>query len=175
MAGVTSTIPITIGTTTVQFPNTGASPLWSEAVIQFAELVAIQLQAQASPFDIAPTVMTLTNNINTNVVLTGNGANLSFPSGQVRSFEFSYGIYRKSSTNSYIETGKVSGVFNSTTNSWSIQHDYMGDVQASGASWLDFDMNGNDELVLTTVLIPGVYNGVDSKISYSAKTELVST
>ena len=175
MAGVTSTIPIQIGTTIVQFPNSGASPLWSEAVIQFAQLVAIQLQTQASPFDIAPTVMTLTNNINTDIPLTGNGSNLSFPSGQVRSFSFNYGVYRVSSTNSYTEEGSVTGVFNSDTSSWSIQHDYMGDVQSSGASWLDFDMNGNDELVLTTALIPGVYDGLNSKISYSARTELVST
>ena len=80
----TSTIPITIGGTVIQFPNTGASPAWSPAIIQFAEAVAVQLQVISSPFDVAPTVQILTSNANTDITLNGNGSSLSFPHTSVR-------------------------------------------------------------------------------------------
>lgn len=175
MAGTTSTIPVVIGNTTIQFPNTGASPIWSEAIIEFVQAVELQLQSLASPFDIAPTVQVLTSNANSNINLTGNGSNLSFPSGSVRSYVFTYAIYRVSSTDSVVQTGTVSGVYNTDTSVWEIQHEFAGDVQTNGESYVTFDMNGNDELLLTTILIPGVYDTANSKISYSAKTELVST
>lgn len=174
MAGTTSTIPITIGNTVIQFPNTGASPIWSEAVIAFVQAVEIQLQTLASPFDIPPTVQVLSNNANANINLTGTGSNLSFPSGSVRSFVFTYGIYRTSNSASVTQTGTVTGVYNTTTSSWSISQNYEGDVQANGQSYVTFDMNGNDELLLTTVAIGGTYDSANSKISYSAKTEIVS-
>lgn len=173
MAGTTSTIPITIGTTLIEFPNTGASPIWSEAVIQFALAVELALQAQGSPFDIAPVVMTLPSNGNVDINLTGTGSNLSFPNGSVRSFDFTYAIYRFSDIASVTQTGHVLGVFNTIATTWSIQHEYAGDVQSTGESWVTFDMNGNDELLLTTISIPGIYD-ITSTISYSARTELVT-
>jgi hypothetical protein len=179
MAGTTSTIPITIGDTIIQFPASGSSPNWSPAIIQFAELVSIQLQSISSPFDVAPTVQVLTSNINAGIPLTGNGANLSFPHGSVRSFNFTYAVYQVSSgagAASIAITGTVIGVYNTTTTAWSIQNDYSGNVQANGEPWVSFDMNSMDELLLITVGIPGaVYDTVHSTISYSAKTELVHT
>lgn len=175
MAGTTSTIPVVIGNTVIQIPNTGASAIWSEAIIQFVQAVEVQLQAIASPFDIPPTVQVLTSNTNAAINLTGTGANLTFPSGSVRSFVFTYSIYRLSSTDSVTETGTVIGVYNTDDASWSMQHEYIGDVQTSGASYVTFSMSGSDELLLTTVAIPGVYDSTDSKISYSAQTELVET
>ena len=159
MAGTTSTIPITIGTTVIQFPNTGASPLWSEAIIQFAELVAIQLQANASPFYVSATVQTLRYNANADINLTGNGSNLAFPSGSVRSYVFTYAVYRKSDSTSAVETGTVIGVFNTATVAWSIEHEFIGNVQSNGQSYVTFDMNSSNELLLSTVAIGGVYDG----------------
>ena len=192
MAGTTSTIPITIGDTIIQFPNSGASPSWSPAIIQFAELVSIQLQSISSPFDVAPTVQVLTSNINAGINLTGNGANLSFPHGSVRSFDFTYALYQDSTgagATSIAVTGTVIGVYNTTTTSWTIQHEYAGSVQGSttstqsitaghqgsGQAFLSFDMDGSDNLLLTTYGIFGSYDPTNSKISYSAKTELTHT
>lgn len=173
MAGTTSTIPITIGTTLIEFPNSGASPLWSEAIIQFAQAVATQLQSQNSPFDIAATVQTLTSNSNIAINLTGNGSNLSFPSSSVRAFTFNYAIYRFTSTSSIVDTGVVTGVYNTTTLGWELQHEFSGDVQSDGTAWNTFDINSSDQLLLTTIALPsGTYNAT-STISYSASTELV--
>lgn len=176
MAGTTSTIPITVGGVVIQFPNTGSSPIWSEAVIQFAQAVAIQLQTIASPFDIAPTVQILTSNANVGINLNGNGANLSFPSGSVRSFTFTYAVYRKTSTPTVnIQKGTVNGIYNTIGAAWSIEHDFEGDAP-NGVPYCTFDINSSDELILTTTaLSPGVYDSVNSTISYSATTELVHT
>lgn len=174
MAGTTSTIPIDINGTIIQFPNTGSSPVWSEAVIAFAEAVELALQASGSPFDIAPAVQTLSSNTNVNINLIGSGSNLSFPSGSVASFVFTYSVYRVSSTLSQKQTGTVIGVFDTFNSIWGIQHEFAGDVQADGKSYVTFDMNGSDELLLSTAPISGTYDAINSKISYSAITELVN-
>lgn len=171
----TSTIPITIGTTLIQFPNTGNSPIWSEAIIQFAQAVSIQLQSQGSPFDIAATVQTLSSNGNASINLNGNGSDLSFPASSVRSFTFSYAIYRFTTTESIVDVGTVTGVYNTTNLQWELQHEFSGDVQSDGTPWNTFDINSSDQLLLTTVALPtGTYNAT-STISYSASTELVTT
>lgn len=170
----TSTIPITIGTTLIQFPATGSSPVWSEAIIQFAQAVAIQLQSQGSPFDIPATVQTLSNNANASINLNGNGSDLSFPSSSVRSFTFTYAIYRFTTAQSIVDTGIVSGVYNSTNLQWELQHEFSGDVNTDGTPWNTFDINSSDELLLTTVALPsGTYNA-SSTISYYATTNLVT-
>jgi hypothetical protein len=173
MAGTTSTIPITIGTTVIQFPNTGSSPAWSPAVIQFAEAVSLALQASGSPFNVAPTVQTLSNNLNASINLTGSGSNLSFPSGSVASFTFTYSVYRVSSSTSKTQEGVVTGVFNTVTSTWSLRHVFGGDVQSDGTPFCTFEINGSDELLLSTAIIAGTYT--TGRISYSAVTELVST
>lgn len=170
----TSSIPVTIGTTVIQFPATGQSPIWSEAIIQFVQAVELQLQLTQNPFDISSTVQILTSNTNNNINLNGNGANLSFPTGSVRSFVFNYGIYRLTTTESVIDTGIVNGIYSIDTATWFIQHEFDGDVQTDGTPYHTFDINGSNELVLTTVaLSSGVYNNINSTISYSVQTQLV--
>ncbi len=175
MAGTTSTIPVTIGDTVIQFPNTGSSPIWSEAIIEFVQAVETQLQILSNPFDSPALVQPLTQNINTNLTLTASGSALGFPSASVRSFTFTYAIYRVSDSASDASTGVVTGIYNSDAAIWGLSHEYAGDVQTSGAPWVTFDMNGSDEITLTTVLIPGIYDSVNSTISCSAKTELVTS
>ena len=192
MAGVTSTISILIGHTIVQFPASGSSSNWSPAIIQFAELVSVQLKAISSPFDIPPTVQVLTAN-NATIELTGNGAAVNFPFGSVRSFTFTYALYQ--TTTDLINppnitvAGTVVGVYSPSTSSWTLQHEYIGSVQGSttstqsitaghkgsGQAFLSFDMDGSDKLLLTTYGIFGSYDPTNSKISYSAKTELTHT
>lgn len=177
MAGTTSTVPITIGGTLIEFPNTGASPNWAPAIIQFAQAVGVQLATVVSPFDVAATVQTLTSNTNVGITLNGNGSDLTFPSGSVRSFTFTYAIYRVSTgagAMSITDTGTVTGVYNTTTVGWSINHTFSGDVQPSGLPWNTFSVDSSDRLTLTTVALPtGTYDFTHSTISYSATTELV--
>lgn len=174
MAGTTSTIPITVGGVVIQFPNTGSSPIWSEAVIQFAQAVAIQLQVNSSPFNIGSTVQVITSNANTDLPLNGSGSNLSFPNVSVRSFTFTYAIYRVTSTPiTNIQAGTVIGIYNTSSAAWFLEHSFEGDT-INGIPYCNFSINSSDEILLTTTAItPGVYDGVNSTISYSATTELV--
>lgn len=172
----TSTIPITIGGQVIQMPNTGASPIWSQAIIQLFQAISVQLEISSSPFDIAPTVQVLTNNVNTNLNLLANNSNLTFPNTSVRSFTFTYAVYRVTDTpTSNIQGGVVTGIYNTSTAAWSLQHSFEGDAP-NGVPYCTFDINPSDELLLnTTSLSPGIYDAINSAISFSAKTELVSS
>jgi hypothetical protein len=160
---------IQIGTEIINFPNNGTDALWSPAVIQFATSVASALSGIVSPFDITPTVQTLINDGNSNLVI----ADASFSGGNVRKFSFSYVIYRTNGIISISESGTVTGTFDELAVSWDIQDEYIGDRQADGRSWHSFSMIA-EQLVLDTVAMGGAYDNVNSKISYSAKTELAS-
>jgi hypothetical protein len=169
MAGTTSTIPITVGGTIVQFPNNGASPQWSPAIIKFAQLVSTQLQTLSSPYDIAPSVDTLSTNPVSNQLL--GGGNVSFPNGVVRSFVLTYAIYCSTSTTKVASSGTFSGVYNTGTGLWNTQHEMFGERQSTGIPYESFDINSSNQIQLSVASIPGVYS--TGTISYSAKTELV--
>lgn len=56
---------------------------------------------------------------------------------------------------------------------WILQHEFTGERQTSGIPYHTFSMSG-DQLQMSTVAIGGAYDSINSKISYSAKTLLVS-
>lgn len=163
---------IQIGTDIINFPNNGTDALWSPAIIQFAEAVSDTLSGIVSPYDITPKVQTLNNDANVDLPLTG----ATFDGGLVRKFLLSYAIYRTrtDSTLSISEAGTVTGTFNTDTVSWEIQDEYIGDRQANGNSYHTFKI-GSEQVTLDTVAIGGAYDNINSKISFSAKTELVSS
>jgi len=176
----TSTIPVTIGTTVIQFPNTGASPVWSEAVIEFVQAVENQfLVASGSPYDIAATFQTLTGVASpTTVALT----NASFASGDVASFSLSYSVYLVATAPaaSITQQGVLNGVFNTRTSTWSLQHEFSGDVQAGNVPYATFDIGVApavaDQILLTYNVIAGsTPDTTNSKISYSAITQKVNS
>jgi hypothetical protein len=159
---------IVIGGQVIDFPNSGSDPNWASGIIAFAQAVAEQLEAIASPFDVPPKVQILTSNSNTNLALE----DAIFPTGSVRSFTLYYAIYRVSSTTSITEQGEVSGMYNSDTSTWILTDSYSGDRQATtGLPYHTFSMDG-DQLEISTVAIGGTYDSASSTISYSAKTQL---
>ena len=161
---------IQVGTDIVNFPNSGSDALWSPAVIQFAEIVADTLSGIVSPYDVTPKVQTLTTDGNTGLTLVG----ATFSGGNVRKFSLSYAIYRTNGVTSISEAGTLTGTFNTATTSWEIQDEYVGNRQANGTSYHSFTI-GSEQVFLDTVAIGGAYDNINSKISFSAKTELVST
>ncbi len=160
---------LVVGTTVVDFPNAGSDPSWAPAVIEFAQAITDQVNAIASPFDIVPRVQILTNDTNTNLTLTG----AVFPSGSVRAFNFDYGIYRTNGVTAVAEVGKLYAVYNTLTASWQLENDFVGPRQANGTPYHTFDMNG-DQIVLSTVALGGSYDTTNSKISFSATTQLIT-
>lgn len=160
---------IQIGTDIINFPNSGSDALWSPAVIQFAESVADVLSGIVSPYDITPKVQTLTTDGNTGLILSG----ATFAGSNVRKFTLNYAIYRTNGVTSISEAGTLTGTFNTSTASWEIQDEYIGDRQANGLAYHSFSI-GSEQVFLDTVAIGGAYDNTNSKISFSATTELVS-
>lgn len=163
-------IPIQIGNTIVQFPQTGNDPSWSQAVVRFAQLVAQQLQGIVGPFDVVPSVQILNNDANSNIDISG----ANFPNGSVRSFDLDYAVYRTNGVDVIVEEGRVRGIYDlDNSNTWVIQRDYSGSKQTNGTSYHSFSMSG-DQLQFSSVAIGGSYDGNESKIAYSARCELVT-
>jgi hypothetical protein len=163
-------IRITIGQQTIDFPTSGTDANWAAGVVKFASAVESALQSVGSQFDISPRVQTLTSNANVNLDVS----DVTFPSSSVRSFIFTYAIYRTNGTTALAETGSVTGVYDDSQSSWNLEHEFTGPRRADGTMWHTFDMSG-DQLVLTTVAMTGgTYDPAESKISYGAKTILVS-
>ena len=162
-------IRLVVGSQVIEFPSSGQDANWGGAVIQFAQAVTDQLAAISSQFDIPPRVQILSSNTNSGLSVDS----CVFPSGSVRSFIFNYAIYRVSDTNSLSEDGIVNGVYNTDTSTWSIEHEFNGIKQTSGLPYHTFTMSG-DQLQISTIAISGSYDSTNSKISYSAKTQLVS-
>lgn len=160
---------ITIGSRTIKFPNSGSDASWSQGVIDFAEAVAEQLQAVSSEFDISSRVQILISNTNSGLTIS----DAVFPNVSVRGFSFNYSIYRVTDSESVAETGFVNGVYNSDTSTWTLEHRFQGPRQNDGQPYHTFTMSG-DQLTLNTVSLSGVYDNANSKISYLARTTLVS-
>lgn len=161
---------IKIGGTIIDFPNTGKDPTWSPAIIQFAQAVETRFNSISSGNDVSPTTYQLQDNLNTNLELPGTSA---FNSELIRSFVFSYSIYRVSTgvgAMELAEVGTVNGVFDDKLSAWFLEHNFEGERQSTGESYHTFNMVSG-KLTLSTVAISGaVYDGNNSKISYSAKT-----
>lgn len=124
---------ITISGTPIAFPNTGASPVWSEAVIQFAEAVEEALSGLISTGDVAKQSFLLNASHNTasNVTLTG----LSFSIAVVRAAFIRYAVYRETTdpTTAY-EAGEMTIVYNAanpTNQKWELQQERVGDASIS--------------------------------------------
>lgn len=160
-------VKLTIGNTVINFPTSGTDANWAEAVTEFALAVENRLFFVALPYDIAPQVRPI---IESGTVSVTNALG-TFPNAEVRSFIFTYSTYRiaNSPTVSKTQNGTVIGVHDENTNVWTLQHEFTGDKQANGESYLTFDMSG-DSLIYTAVGFGGTYNTVDSTISFSAKT-----
>ena len=124
---------IVVAGTPINFPNTGNSPVWSDAVIQFAQAVAQTLNGFAGAFDILPQVYNMTSNLNTDVAVS----NLDFPPSNVTGAFIRYTVTR--STNNPLtvdEAGTLTIDYNSTNPSghkWEIQREYIGDAQVTFA------------------------------------------
>jgi hypothetical protein len=162
-------VKLIIGQQVINFPTSGTDSNYAPAIVQFAQAVTDQLSSIASSFDISPRVQVLTDDVNSAIDVVG----CSFPSSSVRAFTFNYAIYRTNDVDSYAENGVVGAVYDTLTSTWILQHEFEGQRQSDGSLYNSFSMSG-DQLTLTTVGIGGTYNSVTSKISYNARTNLVS-
>jgi hypothetical protein len=123
---------ITVGTVPIQFPDTGNSPVWSDAIIQFAQAVAAQLANVIGPYDITPQVYNLVSDTNTNVSIP----NLQFPVSNVAGAVITYTITRVTNTSTAEEAGVITIDYHPerlTGAKWDIQREFTGNADVTFA------------------------------------------
>jgi len=164
---------IIIGKNVVNFPDSGSDALWSPAVIDFAEIVSTQLLQTSNTYDFAPFVFKITSN--TDGALFDIGA--SFNGSSVRKFALNYGIYRKTDLMSITESGILTGIYNSTDATWTLQDEFYGDKTPLNEPYHSFTINQNKIFLtikaLNGAFVPNTINTINNSISFSAKTELI--
>ena len=156
---------LTILGTPIAFPDDQASPDWSAAVIQFAQLTAQALNLAIGPFDVPPQTYTMISNANTDVPLNA----LSFPTASVRAAFIRYSIFRTTSTTTAYEAGVMTVVYNpnGTPGSlWELIQYKEGNAQVT------FNITDTGQVEFSSIPISGL--NAAGTISFAAQTLLQS-
>lgn len=151
--------------TIINFPDSGESPNWAPAVIQFAQAVEEALSAVAGPFDVSPQIFVMTSNANSNVSLP----NLAFPTSSVRGAFIRYSVFRTTSLNTVSESGNMIVTYNPDGpigNKWEIIREYVGNAQVT------FSITDVGQIQFSSSLLTGT--GHAGTISYAGQALLQS-
>jgi len=151
---------ISIQGTVIDFPDSGTSPDWSEAVIAFAEAVTSALNLVVGNYNIQPQTQDISaSNPGTSV----NIGSLNFSTALIRSVSVSYAVYRTTNSTTAYEFGNLNAVYspnNPTNSKWEMSQSRTGNGQIS------FYMTDTGQMQYTTTTISGT--GHSGKISFSA-------
>ena len=151
---------VTIGSTIINFPNSGTSPNWAPAVIDFAVAVENALAGVVGPFDVSPQTLIIdTYNPGTNI----NIPNLSFSTTVVRGAFIRYTVFRSTSMTSAYEIGELKIVYNPSgpvNNKWEVGRQYVGDGS------ITFNVTDTGQVQFTTTTLSGINH--TGQLSYSA-------
>lgn len=153
---------ITIGSTIVDFPDSAASPNWSEAIIQFAELVALQLSISTGTYDVPAQSFTLdAYNTASNINIPA----LSFPTSAVRAVFMRYTVYRETDSANADEAGDIIAVYNPNNSvglKWTVSQ-----VKTSGGAQIEFNVTDLGQFQFSTTALSG--SSHTGKITFEAR------
>lgn len=147
----------------IDFPNSGTSPNYAPAIIDFAQAVADALAGVAGSYDVPPSVVALPSDVNNSISIPL----LTFPTAAVRSAFIRYAIYRTSDTTTEAETGTLEIIYNTTLGTWQMSREAVGTDTKSV-----FTVTNIGQVQLTTTAIGGTYSG--GTLSYVASAILQS-
>ncbi len=158
---------ITIQGTVIDFPDSGTSPNWAPAVIQFAQSVELALSSVVGSFDIPPQTQSIdSSNPASNVDITA----LTFPVSDVRGAFIRYDVIRETSSTTGVETGLIILSYNpdgAVSSKWEITREYAG----SGAD-ITFSVTDAGQVQYTTETLPGTgHTGTISFVAQALLTE----
>lgn len=155
---------LTIAGTIIEFPDTGNSPIWSDAVIQFALAVESVLNGISNAYDVQPQVYNMVANVNTNIDLSA----LQFPTSNVRAAFVRYSVARTTSSTSAYEAGTLILDYNPdrpSTQKWDIQREYTGE------GFISFSITDAGQVSFSTTSLAGT--GHTGEISFNAQSLLI--
>lgn len=142
---------LTILGTTIDFPNSSASPNWAPAVIQFAQLVEEALSIAIGTYDKAPQSFVIDSfNGASDVEIT----NLSFPISNVRAVFIRYSVFRTTSLETAYEAGDLIAVYNannSINEKWTLSR---GNITGAGGL-VTFKMTDNGQITFDSTAMSG--------------------
>lgn len=154
---------VNIRGTTINFPDSGESPNWAPAIIQFAETTADAINSVVSTYDVSPASFNLD-------AFNGSGADitdLTFSPTTVVSAQIYYAVYRKRDAVELSESGNIELVYNFTSSpKWQVTQDGEGDAK------ITFSVADGGQVSFVTEAIPGTGSHT-GKIVYRAQTSLV--
>lgn len=111
---------ITINGQVIDAPDSGSSPNWAPAIVQFMLAVEQALAISIGTYDVAPQAFDLASfNAATDVDIT----NLAFPTDAVRAVFIRYSIFRTTDSNTIYEAGDMIAMYNpnnSVNNKWTL-------------------------------------------------------
>lgn len=138
---------IIVGTTPIDFPDSGSPADWSQAVIVFAQTVAQTLATLASTGDIPVKVMQLTGS--DNPVTDKEVTDLVFATDSLRAVHVRYSVYRSTSDISVQETGLM--LLLNTDSGWT-----QSTLLKVGDAKVSFSVDSsNGKLSISTELLSG--------------------
>lgn len=154
---------IIINNIVIEFPDSGESPNWAPAVIQFAQAVESALNIAIGPSDVSPQAF----NINAyNTASNVDIPNLSFSTSTVRAVFIDYAIFRTTDTTTAYEAGDIIGIYNpnnSVGQKWTIS---VGN-KTGGDGQITFNMTDTGQIQFSSTAISGSNHA--GKITFYAK------
>ncbi len=158
---------IIVNNVPIEYPEPGDQPGWGEGATTFAQEVATVLSDIVNPNDILETTFTIDNDNSSADNVTG----LAFNTGQVRSAEVSYSIYRLSDANpsGNVEAGVMFAVYDNDAASGSKWLLAMGNITGPGAG-VNFTITDTGQVQYTSTDIDDT--GYSGEMRFRAKTIL---
>jgi hypothetical protein len=158
-------IDINIAGTIISMPTTGQDPSWAEAIVQFAQVVADNVNATVSAGDILPNFFTIDSlNPGTNVNIPG----FAFDTTIVRSAEIKYAVIRQRDATTITEEGSLFCVYNPDAapgQLFEVSREFTGDAKVT------FTILDSGQVQISTEAISGT-GAHSGTLSYQAKALL---
>lgn len=157
---------IVIKGTVINMPDSGSSPNWAPAIVEFAQAVSDAVNAFTGTYDVAPQVKAIDAFNPSNDIEIDN---LIFPPSEVRSATIYYTVYRKTEDSGppdgveLAEGGTLEIVYNNSRPSgekWEVGRSGEGDAKVT------FTVTDLGQILLNTEAISGINH--TGNISYRA-------
>lgn len=155
---------IQIGSTIIEFPDSGEQEDWAPSITAFALAVEAALNLVVGPFDVAPQLLTIdAYNPGTNIDMP----NFAFPVSDVRAVHIVYSVFRNTSLVTAAETGTLEIVYNPNAapgSKWEKSR------EGTGIAFIDFNVTDVGQVTFTTTAIAGASHV--GSLTYIAKALL---
>src|SRR5690348_1015909 len=138
-------ISVNIAGSTYSIPEQGQSPPWGTDLTSLLQAIVNSINSTSGTADILLTTFNLSNNQSSASNITG----AAFDVSQVRSFIFTYSIYRSTDSAELAEVGQLFGTYSSVSSTWDMSQ------QSGGSSGVTFTITDSGQTKYTSTNMSG--------------------